>query len=48
MTEKKSYARPILQQWGNVSDITGVGLTRPGTDVKLGSVNPPGHNKKKG
>lgn len=41
---KKTYQAPQLKVWGSVAQITAVGNTRPGTDNREGSVNPPGHN----
>lgn len=42
---KKAYQAPKLSQLGSVADLTQVGQTHPGTDVRQGSVNPPGHDK---
>lgn len=35
---KKQYQAPELKRWGNVSTLTKVGKTRPGTDGCFGSV----------
>jgi hypothetical protein len=35
---KKEYAAPTIRDWGTVTQLTQVGLTRPGTDAKSGSV----------
>lgn len=46
--EKKEYHTPTIRKWGTVADLTGVGKTRPGSDMFSGSVNPPGHQTGKG
>ena len=43
---KAVYEPPVVRVWGTVADLTGAGLTHPGTDFIKGSVNPPGHGKK--
>lgn len=40
---RKPYTAPRLKVWGKVADITRVGQTNPGDDVRQGSVVPPGH-----
>jgi hypothetical protein len=40
---KQPYTAPQLKDWGSVVDLTQVGLTNPGSDVRQGSVSPPGH-----
>jgi hypothetical protein len=42
--EKLVYEAPRLKDWGKVADLTQVGQTHPGSDVRSGSVNPPGHD----
>jgi hypothetical protein len=37
-SEKKTYRRPTVQDWGTVTDLTATGLTNPGDDAKSGSV----------
>jgi hypothetical protein len=32
------YEAPELEEFGTVTDLTETGLTRPGTDVKSGSI----------
>jgi hypothetical protein len=41
-TEKRSYVRPAIEDFGNVVDLTATGLTNPGGDAKQGSVLSPG------
>jgi hypothetical protein len=41
-TEKRSYVRPAIEDFGNVVDLTATGLTNPGDDQKQGSVLSPG------
>lgn len=41
--KKKEYTSPSVANWGKVSDVTKVGATHPGGDVRQGSVVPPGH-----
>lgn len=41
-TAKKEYTAPELTVWGSVVEITAVGQTNTGTDVRGGSINPPG------
>ena len=36
--EKKTYEKPTLKTWGTVADLTKVGLTQAGNDLKDGSV----------
>lgn len=49
MTDKsEQYESPHLQIWGTVEEITAVGNTNVGTDIRDGSVNPPGHDQKGG
>ncbi|WP_118840594.1 lasso RiPP family leader peptide-containing protein [Salinibacter ruber] len=43
--KNESYEPPTLKAWGTVEELTAVGNTDPGTDMKDGSVNPPGHDK---
>lgn len=43
---RKPYTAPKCKAWGNVSDITRVGFTNPGDDVRGGSINPPGHENR--
>lgn len=43
-TTKKPYQAPKLADWGSVVELTQVGQTNPGGDVRFGSVNPPGHD----
>ncbi|MGI8876336.1 MAG: lasso RiPP family leader peptide-containing protein [Egibacteraceae bacterium] len=38
MDSKKPYEAPALRSWGTVTDLTQTGLTRPGNDLKQGSV----------
>lgn len=45
ITNKKSYQAPKLVDWGSVVELTQVGQTNPGGDVRFGSVNPRGHDK---
>jgi hypothetical protein len=40
--EKKTYEKPTLKTWGTIADLTKVGLTNPGADIKSGSVLTPG------
>ncbi len=40
----RSYETPKLVSLGSVADLTQVGLTKPGGDVRTGSVVPPGHD----
>ncbi|MCG6656302.1 lasso RiPP family leader peptide-containing protein [Halomonas campisalis] len=44
----RHYEPPQLKQWGSVSDITQVGLTNPGGDLRQGSVDPGGHEDNPG
>jgi hypothetical protein len=39
--EKKPYRAPELEKFGTVSELTQVGQTNPGGDVRSGSVDPP-------
>jgi hypothetical protein len=41
-TEKRSYVRPAIEDFGKVVDLTATGLTNPGDDAKQGSVLSPG------
>jgi hypothetical protein len=41
---KKEYTQPVVQAWGTVANVTAVGASRPGGDVRGGSVVPPGHD----
>ena len=41
----EQYESPTLETWGTVEEITAVGNSNPGTDMKDGSINPPGHDK---
>jgi hypothetical protein len=36
-TEKRSYVRPAIEDFGKVVDLTATGLTNPGGDAKQGS-----------
>jgi hypothetical protein len=36
-TEKRSYVRPAIEDFGNVVDLTATGQTNPGSDTKGGS-----------
>ncbi|HEX7001073.1 MAG TPA: lasso RiPP family leader peptide-containing protein [Trueperaceae bacterium] len=47
-TPKKAYEAPQLKRWGDVATLTKVGQTHPGTDIRQGSVNPPGHDNNPG
>ncbi len=40
--QKKPYETPEIKEWGSVADLTATGLTRPGGDLKAGSVLSPG------
>jgi hypothetical protein len=42
VTPKKSYTKPALKAWGRVADLTQTGLTHPGGDGKMGSVDSKG------
>lgn len=44
---KKSFQKPELVEFGEISSLTAVGKTRPGSDMHFGSVNPPGHDNKR-
>ncbi len=35
--EKKNYTKPIVRDWGTVSELTATGMTMPGQDAKQGS-----------
>ncbi len=35
---KAEYDTPRIEEWGTVQELTQVGLTRPGSDPKRGSV----------
>jgi hypothetical protein len=37
-TEKRSYVRPTIEDFGKVVDLTATGNTNPGGDQKGGSV----------
>ena len=45
---KQPYRAPVIEDWGTVTDLTGIGFTHPGADCKGGSVthsmgcSPPG------
>lgn len=41
--ELKPYGAPKIDDWGTVADLTETGLTRPGGDLKAGSVLSKGH-----
>jgi hypothetical protein len=41
-TGRKPYETPQVKEWGAVADLTRVGFTQPGADVKGGSVTPKG------
>jgi len=41
----KEYERPELTVWGSVTQLTGVGDSNPGTDMRCGSINPSGHGE---
>ena len=41
--EKRPYEAPALKALGKIADLTQVGTTQPGEDVRQGSVYPPGH-----
>jgi hypothetical protein len=41
-TEKRSYVRPAIEDFGNVVDLTATGQTQPGGDLKQGSVSSQG------
>ena len=43
---KKVYRSPQLKEWGTISDLTGVGKSHPGGDMRFGSVFPPGHENR--
>ena len=43
---RKIYRSPQLKEWGTVSDLTGVGKSHPGGDMRFGSVFPPGHKNR--
>ncbi len=43
MDDKLRYTAPTLTALGSVADLTKVGDTNPGSDVRSGSVLPPGH-----
>ena len=45
---KKVYVKPSIEDHGSVTDLTSVGQTNPGSDIRMGSVNPPGHDRKVG
>lgn len=36
--EQRAYQTPKIQDWGTVADLTEVGQTNPGGDLKSGSV----------
>jgi hypothetical protein len=40
---KKAYVRPLIEDFGTVTDLTAVGNTNPAFDQKGGSVYPKGH-----
>lgn len=42
---KKEYVKPAIEDHGNVAVVTSVGNTQPDTDMRGGSVFPPGHDK---
>lgn len=46
--EKKKYESPKVSNWGAVADVTRVGQSRPGGDIREGSVLPPGHEDNPG
>ena len=39
---KKVYVKPVIEDHGSVTDLTSVGQTNPGGDMRQGSVHPPG------
>jgi hypothetical protein len=39
-----TYIKPELKVLGTVADLTQVGVTNPGGDMRQGSVAPAGHN----
>lgn len=41
---KKPFQPPQLVTFGDITNLTAVGKTHPGSDMHFGSVNPPGHN----
>lgn len=44
---KQPYEAPQLKDWGNVADLTQVGMTNLVGDARGGSVFPPGHANKR-
>jgi len=44
MARKRPYVAPKLVKLGTVADLTHQGQTNPGTDMRGGSVNPPGQS----
>ena len=40
--ERKHYTKPIVRDWGTVSELTATGQTMPGGDAKQGSVSSQG------
>jgi hypothetical protein len=45
---KKPFRSPELVEFGEISSLTAVGKTNPGSDMHFGSVNPPGHDNRPG
>jgi hypothetical protein len=41
----KQYSAPEFEEFGTVADLTQVGNTNPSTDMRGGSVFPPGLDK---
>ena len=40
--EKRNYTKPVVRDWGTVSELTATGLTNPGSDAKSGSAQSQG------
>ena len=40
--EKKNYTKPVVRDWGTVSELTATGQTMPGSDAKSGSAQSQG------
>lgn len=43
---KQAYVKPVIEDHGSVTDLTSVGETNPGADMRQGSVMAPGLNNK--
>ncbi len=40
--ERKHYTKPVVRDWGTVSELTATGMTMPGADMKSGSAQSQG------